>query len=77
VKRGAISRGDPDNPALGPKLLQCPLLKAECRPDQLDQMVVVREEDDLGFRGEFGKDLEAGCRAVVVEVDEQVVDDER
>src|SRR4051794_5870103 len=40
-------------------------------------MAVMREEDDLGLLSNFGEDLEAGSRAVIVEVDEQVVNDQR
>ena len=40
-------------------------------------MLVVREEQHLGFLGEFAQDAETGRCALVVEVDEQIVGDER
>src|SRR5579863_6459089 len=40
-------------------------------------MAVVGEEDDLGPVCQLGKNFEPGGRAAVVEVDEQIVDDQR
>src|SRR5579884_740037 len=40
-------------------------------------MAVVREEDDLSLLGQLSEDLEAGGCAIVVEVDEEIVDDQR
>src|SRR5690348_923221 len=43
----------------------------------LQQVLVMGEEQDLRLLGELAQDAEAGRRALVVEVDEQVVRDER
>jgi hypothetical protein len=43
----------------------------------IEQMLVVREEQNLGLLREFVQDPEARCRALVIEVDEQIICDER
>ena len=43
----------------------------------ISQMAIVCEEDDLRLLGELSENLEAGHRAVIIEVDEQVIDDQR
>ena len=52
-------------------------LRAEHVPHERQQMVVVRQEQHLGSRRQIAQRLEPGLRARIVEVDEQIVGDER
>ncbi len=42
----------------------------------LDEPHVMGEEDDLGFLGELGKPLQCSFGALVIKIDEDVIDDE-
>ena len=44
---------------------------------QVDQVIVVREQDDLGGGGEFREHLQCRCGAAIVELDQAIVDDQR
>jgi len=44
---------------------------------EIDEVVVVGEDEDLGFLAEFFEDGEEGAGAVVVEGDQEVVEDQR
>ena len=44
---------------------------------EVDDMPMVREEENLGFARETGEDLEPGGCAFVVKMDAQIVGDER
>ena len=50
---------------------------AQSGPRNIDEMLVVREKQDLSFLTKLGKYLEAGCGASVIEVDQQIVRNER